>query len=216
MGHNNYPYWLYLWNMAHESSKKIERFIKLLAVSPFTILSTVGTLTASPSLFLDQIWNLFEYRVAFTDGIIALATTNNLRINLGGEPIIYSDLSHWSIWNRVYSIVIFYVCLLALLRNQIRKSQLQHRTIVNFLKCFFGIAIMEEIVLPVYCGLSLNIGLLPLSEDATVSSRLLCPANLFLHWFVGHYYLSYCVFVRWKMGSGVLCKSTLYPLSCTH
>ncbi len=74
---------------------------------------------------------------------------------------------------------------------------------------------IEMMVFPLYCGLLLDMALLPLFENASVMSRidftLTSPnTSLFVHWFVGTCYMfHFALFVsmcRKIMRNGVLCK----------
>ena len=74
---------------------------------------------------------------------------------------------------------------------------------------------IEMIVFPLYCGLLLDLALLPLFGDVTVMSRLdftlVSPwTSIFIHWFVGTCYMfHFALFVsmcRKIMRSGVLCR----------
>lgn len=83
---------------------------------------------------------------------------------------------------------------------------------------------IEMIVFPLYCGLLLDVALLPLFANVTLMSRVSFTADspstsLFVHWFVGTCYMfHFALFVsmcRKIMRSGVLCKylPTPSPLS---
>lgn len=74
---------------------------------------------------------------------------------------------------------------------------------------------IEMIVFPLYCGLLLDVALLPLFENVTIISRvrftLHSPStSLFVHWFVGTCYMfHFALFVsmcRRILRNGVLCK----------
>ena len=78
---------------------------------------------------------------------------------------------------------------------------------------------IEMIVFPLYCGLLLDVALLPLFGNVTIMSRLnflLSSPNtsLFVHWFVGTCYMfHFALFVsmcRKIMRSGVLCEFIPY------
>lgn len=84
---------------------------------------------------------------------------------------------------------------------------------------------IEMIVFPLYCGLLLDLALMPLFENATFASRIEFTmssplTSLFIHWFVGTCYMfHFALFVsmcRKIMRSGVLCKCTLYLICATH
>ena len=72
---------------------------------------------------------------------------------------------------------------------------------------------IEMIIFPLYCGLLLDVALLPLFEDATVRSRVIYTIGSpwkagFIHWFIGTCYMyHFALFVsmcRKMMRSGVL------------
>lgn len=74
---------------------------------------------------------------------------------------------------------------------------------------------IEMLVFPLYCGLLLDLALLPLFEGVTVLSRIMFTMNspltsVFVHWFVGTCYMfHFALFVsmcRKIMRTGVLCK----------
>jgi E3 ubiquitin-protein ligase MARCH6 len=74
---------------------------------------------------------------------------------------------------------------------------------------------IEMIVFPLYCGSLLDIALMPLFENATLSSRIAFTSaypltSLFVHWFIGTCYMfHFALFVsmcRKIMRTGVLCK----------
>jgi E3 ubiquitin-protein ligase MARCH6 len=78
---------------------------------------------------------------------------------------------------------------------------------------------IEMLVFPLYCGILLDVALLPLIEDTTLKSRLLFAYNypltsIFVHWFIGTGYMfHFALFVsmcRKIMRKGVLC-SCLMP-----
>lgn len=88
---------------------------------------------------------------------------------------------------------------------------------------------IEMLVFPLYCGLLLDVALLPLFEDTTVMSRVMFTVNypltsVFVHWFVGTGYMfHFALFVsmcRKIMRKGVLCKYSLpatpYLTQCSH
>lgn len=79
---------------------------------------------------------------------------------------------------------------------------------------------IEMIVFPLYCGLLLDVALLPLFGSATLMSRIAFTfsspyTSIFVHWFVGTCYMfHFALFVamcRKLMRTGVLCK-----LICRH
>ncbi|KAK5659785.1 hypothetical protein OQA88_996 [Cercophora sp. LCS_1] len=73
---------------------------------------------------------------------------------------------------------------------------------------------IEMLVFPLYCGMLLDIALLPLFEDASVKTRLLFTAanpvtSVFVHWFVGTGYMfHFALFV--SMCRKIMRKGVLY------
>ncbi|OIW32871.1 hypothetical protein CONLIGDRAFT_154898 [Coniochaeta ligniaria NRRL 30616] len=73
---------------------------------------------------------------------------------------------------------------------------------------------IEMLVFPLYCGLLLDVALLPLFENTTVKSRLLFTYNypltsIFVHWFVGTGYMfHFALFV--SMCRKIMRKGVLY------
>lgn len=73
---------------------------------------------------------------------------------------------------------------------------------------------IEMLAFPLYCGMLLDIALLPLFEDTTVKSRLLFTLNypltsIFVHWFVGTGYMfHFALFV--SMCRKIMRKGVLY------
>jgi E3 ubiquitin-protein ligase MARCH6 len=74
---------------------------------------------------------------------------------------------------------------------------------------------IEMIIFPLYCGLLLDLALMPLFENATLASRVQFTTSspltsLFVHWFVGTCYMfHFALFVsmcRKIMRTGVLCE----------
>jgi E3 ubiquitin-protein ligase MARCH6 len=79
---------------------------------------------------------------------------------------------------------------------------------------------IEMIVFPLYCGTLLDVALLPLFSNATISSRIAFTVgspltSLFVHWFIGTCYMfHFALFVsmcRKILRSGVLCKHDFFP-----
>lgn len=82
---------------------------------------------------------------------------------------------------------------------------------------------IEMLIFPLYCGLLLDVALLPLFEDTTILSRVMFTVNypltsIFVHWFVGTGYMfHFALFVsmcRKIMRKGVLCKSIVVDHRC--
>ena len=157
-----------------------------------------------------------------------------LRINLSitprSVPLDY-DLAYWDTKDRTLAIIFGYLFFALLgviylnLNARIRGINKTERVAGLFadilyqaggvLKVILIISI-EMIVFPLYCGLLLDVALLPLFGSATLMSRIEFTisspyTSIFVHWFVGTCYMfHFALFVamcRKLMRTGVLCKS---------
>ena len=163
----------------------------------------------------------------------SLIKSNPLQINLEiprrTTPIDY-NLAQWSIRDRIFAVLLGYIFFSVAgaaylrIRSSIRDFQENERSdgvLVDALNQAGGvikvilIITIEMTIFPLYCGMLLDIALLPLFGGSTVLSRLLFTANspatsLFIHWFVGTCYMfHFALFVsmcRKIMRPGVLCK----------
>lgn len=141
-----------------------------------------------------------------------------------------AELASWSAMDRVWAILGGYVALsfsaaLYLGRggpiSPGRVGQEWEATLIDALNQASGVMKViliigiEMLVFPLYCGLLLDIGLLPLFENTTIMSRVMFTVNypltsIFVHWFVGTGYMfHFALFVsmcRKIMRKGVLCK----------
>jgi E3 ubiquitin-protein ligase MARCH6 len=140
------------------------------------------------------------------------------------------SLSYWSGTDRFWAILTGYIAFSFLGAAYLRRgtpfstSQIGREweaTIIDVLNQAGGvmkvilIISIEMLVFPLYCGLLLDIALLPLFENASLVSRVLFTietplTSIFVHWFVGTCYMfHFALFVsmcRKIMRSGVLCK----------
>ena len=140
------------------------------------------------------------------------------------------ELSVWEGMDRFWATVAGYTALSLLGALYVRKgspfssSQIGREweaTIIDLLNQAGGvmkvilIISIEMLVFPLYCGLLLDAALLPLFENATITSRILFTVkspltSIFVHWFVGTCYMfHFALFVsmcRKIMRKGVLCK----------
>ena len=163
-----------------------------------------------------------------------LLNINPLRISLDIpqriSPLDFS-LAYWSTRDRIIAIMLGYLffstigALYLKISSSIRDSKDGEKidgTVADILYQAGGvlkvilIISIEMIVFPLYCGLLLDVALLPLFENASAISRvnftLGSPAtSIFVHWFIGTCYMfHFALFVsmcRKIMRSGVLCKS---------
>ena len=151
-----------------------------------------------------------------------------LQIQKRTTPIDLS-LAQWDTKDRVLAILFGYIffSLVGIIYLRIsasfqgKKGQKAEGTLADVLYQAGGvlkvilIISIEMIVFPLYCGLLLDIALLPLFSNVTVMSRIgfltRSPnTSLFVHWFVGTCYMfHFALFVsmcRKIMRNGVLCK----------
>lgn len=140
------------------------------------------------------------------------------------------DLARWDTKDRIIAIIIGYIfaSLLGLLYLKItglisgvNRGQRIEGVVADVLHQAGGVMKViliigiEMIVFPLYCGLLLDLALMPLFENATLASRIEFTrssplTSLFVHWFVGTCYMfHFALFVsmcRKIMRSGVLCE----------
>jgi E3 ubiquitin-protein ligase MARCH6 len=140
------------------------------------------------------------------------------------------SLSYWSGTDRFWAIIAGYITLSLLGAAYLKKgspfstSQVGREweaTLIDILNQAGGVTkviliiSIEMLVFPLYCGLLLDLALLPLFENATILSRIVFTidsplTSIFVHWFVGTCYMfHFALFVsmcRKIMRNGVLCK----------
>ena len=193
------------------------------------------------SLKLQQL-NSSLYVVArrWATDLPSLLKVHSLQIDLEiprrTTPIDY-NLAQWSIRDRIFAVLLGYIffsiagAAYLRVRTSIRELQENERSnglLVDVLHQAGGvmkvilIITIEMLAFPLYCGILLDVALLPLFGGATVLSRIRFMANspatsLFIHWFVGTCYMfHFALFVsmcRKIMRAGVLCKSTVLSIS---
>ena len=154
----------------------------------------------------------------------------NLSISPRSTPLDY-DLAYWDTKDRALAVIFGYLFFASLgviylnLGARIRGINRAERVAGvladvlyqagGVLKVILIISI-EMIVFPLYCGLLLDVALLPLFGSATLLSRIEFTmsspyTSIFVHWFVGTCYMfHFALFVamcRKLMRTGVLCKS---------
>lgn len=145
-------------------------------------------------------------------------------------PLVDLNLASWSGADMTWAIIAGYVTMLLIATVYIRSGILFTRGTMlqeweqgivdtlhqlgGIIKVIFIISI-EMLVFPLYCGLLLDIALLPLFADVSISNRVLFTyehpwTSTFVHWFVGTGYMfHFALFVsmcRKIMRPGVLCK----------
>ena len=153
-----------------------------------------------------------------------------LHVNLSTTPLsvpLDYDLAYWDTRDRALAVVFGYLFFAFLgviylnLNAQINKAERVAGVLADILYQAGGvlkvilIISIEMIAFPLYCGLLLDVALLPLFGGATLVSRidftLSSPyTSIFVHWFVGTCYMfHFALFVamcRKLMRTGVLCK----------
>ncbi|KAF2398028.1 hypothetical protein EJ06DRAFT_532394 [Trichodelitschia bisporula] len=170
---------------------------------------------------------LFDDVPAF---LIKLFTTGAVSINMSPRIELQQDpsLAYWSAGDRTLTVILGYTCFailgivyltkLAPLTSS-RSGQQVEGVIVDLLQQAGGvlkvilIISIEMIAFPLFCGLLLDLALMPLFEGATVASRISFTiaspwTSGFVHWFVGTCYMfHFALFVsmcRRIMRTGVL------------
>ncbi|KAI5779817.1 hypothetical protein EDC01DRAFT_669996 [Geopyxis carbonaria] len=158
-------------------------------------------------------------------------TVNEVTLNVNGTNLAMDDqllpytVYKWSAWDRVAVVILGYVfftivgTIYVKRRRGEQSNRNMERLVVDFLEQCGGVMKVvliigiEMFVFPLYCGILLDIAMLPLFETATIAGRVQfaidCPlTTIFVHWFVGTCYMfHFALFVsmcRKIMRSGVL------------
>ncbi|PGH23627.1 hypothetical protein AJ80_02233 [Polytolypa hystricis UAMH7299] len=192
-------------------------FSSIMAVQPRDILSTI----------------IDTAQTIFNSVLILLGRGNLASLKAAGGnhkatfPLDY-DLSHWDTKDRIIAILVGY-CFASLIGVLYLKisTMISGRTpeqrvdgpIAEILQQAGGVMKViviigiEMIVFPLYCGILLDLALMPIFENATLASRTAFMfespfTSLFVHWFIGTCYMfHFALFVsmcRKIMRSGVL------------
>lgn len=224
-----------------------DSFSALMHGSPTQAINSFGVL---PSAFDSSAFSMKTLKAFATHGVrdltglpSSLFKINPLRITLDipqrTKALDYS-LAYWGSKDRLLAIALgylwfsvlgaVYLKISASLRGNKRGEKVQGAAADvlyqagGVLKVILIISI-EMIVFPLYCGLLLDVALLPLFENTSLMSRvnftLSSPnTSLFVHWFVGTCYMfHFALFVsmcRKIMRNGVLCKSGLLTTCCNN
>lgn len=180
---------------------------------------------------------LVTFATEYAQSLVLLAPSllhmNPLRVNLSipqrTTPLDY-ELAYWDTRDRALAIIFGYLFFAVLgviylnLSTWIRGTNKAGRVeggIADGLYQAGGVTkvvliiSIEMIVFPLYCGLLLDVALLPLFGNATLMSRITFTlsspnTSIFVHWFVGTCYMfHFALFVsmcRKILRTGVLCK----------
>ncbi|KAL6867140.1 hypothetical protein J3F83DRAFT_108675 [Trichoderma novae-zelandiae] len=140
-------------------------------------------------------------------------------------PAADPQLTHWSSLDRFWAILAGYATVFLIGALYLKKGSPFSRSttihaweagVIDFLQQASGIIkviliiSIEMLVFPLYCGLLLDVALLPLFEDATLTSRLMFTCkypltSVFVHWFVGTGYMfHFALFVS-------MCRKIMRP-----
>lgn len=164
-------------------------------------------------------------------GKLPALTSSSWVIDLGSPDMVLHldpELASWGAMDRLWVILGGYLAMCGITGLYLgrgspiagRMGQEWEATIIELLVQASGVMKViliigiEMLVFPLYCGLLLDVALLPLFEDATVMSRVMFTINypltsVFVHWFVGTGYMfHFALFVsmcRKIMRKGVLC-----------
>ncbi|KAF2673601.1 hypothetical protein BT63DRAFT_421734 [Microthyrium microscopicum] len=202
------------------------RSLNRLSISDIQMTETINLLTTTPV----WLWNAAkQYLQTILTGLESIFKTGTISFSLG-EPIPIADktLAYWSAKDRAITILVgyavvalaaaFYVAYLAPITTS-TKSKRFELALVEVIKQAGGVCkvifiiSIEMIAFPLFCGFLLDLALLPLFENSSISSRLSFTYNSpwisgFVHWFVGTCYMfHFALFVsmcRKIMRNGVL------------
>ncbi|KAJ2967579.1 hypothetical protein NQ176_g9595 [Zarea fungicola] len=177
------------------------------------------------ALLVTKTTSAFQFLVASS---ALLLTPDAWVINLGDSKAVEEvdpQLAHWSGTDRSWAILagyaaVFTVAAMYLQRNSPFSTGQFMRAweagIIDTLHQASGIMkviliiSIEMLVFPLYCGMLLDLALLPLFENATALSRLMFTHNypatsIFVHWFVGTGYMfHFALFVS-------MCRKIMRP-----
>ncbi|KAL6716845.1 hypothetical protein ACLMJK_004757 [Lecanora helva] len=200
--------------MVSQSSGLVE-FVNALSMSLASQVKILGGFVANQTSAVRSLWPSFSQ-------------INPLRINLAlpqrSVPIDF-ELAYWNMKDRALAVAFGY-CLFALMGMAYIRISSRMQTVNRNGRVAGGLAdglyqaggvmkviliiSIEMIIFPLYCGLLLDVALLPLFNNVTFLSRInftLASPNtsLFVHWFVGTCYMfHFALFVA-------MCRKILRP-----
>lgn len=222
------------WSAAsHDALFTIRNYVWALALAIGNIASALlqikNPVTAVSNLlqFIKSLWNNVQ-----PETLAVLVTPSAWVLDLGSTEKwpLNLDLAYWSPADIAWAVLAGYLtmllCSAVYLNSGIRVArgtalEEWENALIDSLYQASGILkvitviSIEMLVFPLYCGLLLDLAVLPLFPDATVKSRLLFTYNnswtsVFVHWFVGTGYMfHFALFVsmcRKIMRPGVLCQ----------
>jgi E3 ubiquitin-protein ligase MARCH6 len=222
--------------ISHEALLILKSHVALILSSPWRCIAFTldNGLYNSLTTIMQVIVNVTYLAWQGLNELPGLLTPNSWVINFTipeATSTVNPELAYWPGGDRFWAIVAGYItfsCIAALyLRRGTPLSTGQtgqewEASIVDLLNQASGvmkvilIISIEMLVFPLYCGLLLDLALLPLFENTTLRSRFLFTLNypltsIFVHWFIGTAYMfHFALFVsmcRKIMRKGVLCKS---------
>ncbi|KAH9428282.1 hypothetical protein MCOR02_011767 [Pyricularia oryzae] len=192
-----------------------------------------GNYTTKAATTVSFVGNMTGATVEILKGVPAVLTNPSswvININPAGpsQPVSPA-LAHWSGTDRFWATLVGYlvVCLVAAIYlhhgrplSSSQAGQEREASLIDALNQGSGVMKViliigiEMLIFPLYCGLLLDVALLPLFENTTLKSRLLFTYNfpltsLFVHWFVGTGYMfHFALFV--SMCRKIMRKGVLY------
>lgn len=210
----------------------------------FDVVYNSSNFKQTAALFASEVVNQGKAMLAFVidkipttiPSLSSFSQFHPLHVNLSmtprSSPLDY-DLAYWGAKDRALAVIfgyLFFALLGVIYLNLnawvkgVNKAERVAGVLADVLYQAGGvlkvilIISIEMIVFPLYCGLLLDVALLPLFGSATLMSRieftLSSPyTSIFVHWFVGTCYMfHFALFVamcRKLMRTGVLCKLIL-------
>lgn len=181
-----------------------------------SVASGVGDLVQRVSSLLTWLWTSKSYKIT-------------LDMDLGPDNAVVSTLEHWTANDRLIAVLAGYAFFALAGAVYLRRGtpfstsqqgQKVERIVSDILQQAGGvlkvilIISIEMLAFPLYCGLLLDLAMLPLFKDATVYSRwqFACGSPWtagFVHWFIGTCYMfHFALFV--SMCRKIMRKGVLY------
>lgn len=191
-----------------------------LAMSRTEFLAALSKTTASAWEYLASLQHVISHPGSWVINFQSAQT----------KVLVDPELAYWNGWDRFWAILFGYMAISLVAGLYLRRGvpfsssqtgQEWEASIIDALNQASGvmkvilIISIEMLIFPLYCGMLLDVALLPLFENTTILSRILFTYNkpltsIFVHWFVGTGYMfHFALFVsmcRKIMRKGVLCK----------
>jgi E3 ubiquitin-protein ligase MARCH6 len=211
--------------ISHEALQVLKHHISAVVLVPVRLLGLLGGEVPTFTTITGAAWVVLEH---VRSALRPSAWVIDLKPEAVASAPINLSLAHWGAADRFLAIMAGYIAVSVAAALYLKRgvpistapaAQDWEATLLDGLhqasgvvKVIFIISI-EMLVFPLYCGLLLDVALLPLFENATIQSRILFTmrypvTSLFVHWFVGTAYMfHFALFVsmcRKIMRKGVL------------